>query len=171
MKSDKYLYPPKLLTLPEEVLRNILNFLNYDTIANLRLTCHRFNYLCGSVLNIQFKKLRIQVKNYYNLEIEMKRRLPLTNRNQIITFLSDELQKLQSIFGKHIDNKCCCFFAGKILDEAYNIYNIMKMNDYFLDSVGTHKIPYALQIMNAFFILFKKLQQYLDLSNHFKQYF
>ena len=31
-------------------------------------------------------------------------------------------------FGKYIDNTLCCFIPGKIIDEIYNVLDILKTN-------------------------------------------
>lgn len=55
-----------------------------------------------------------------------RRKHPLARESDIIETLHMRLTLLQMSFGKHIERKHCCFFAGDILDEVYRILAYIK---------------------------------------------
>lgn len=55
-----------------------------------------------------------------------RRKHPLARESDIIETLHMRLTLLQMSFGKHIERKHCCFFAGDILDEVYRILSYIK---------------------------------------------
>lgn len=117
-----------LVELPAEVLIQILRYLPYSEISHYRTVSRRFNELCSSILNTTFQKFQSQMlKRFHSIKSKMPRREsarrnhPLARESDIIETLHMRLTLLQMTFGKHIERKHVCFFAGEILDEVTRI--------------------------------------------------
>lgn len=89
--------------------------------------------ICGNVLNGTFQKLQKQMLiRFQNIKAKMPRREsarrnhPLACESDIIETLHMRLTLLQMSFGKHIERRHCCFFAGEVLDEVYRILHYIK---------------------------------------------
>ncbi|PSN47517.1 hypothetical protein C0J52_02235 [Blattella germanica] len=126
--------PINLMDLPPEILLNILGYLPYRTVAHLRPVCHKMDSICCSVLNSTFQRLQAQMlQRFQAIKAKMPRREsarrnhPLACESDIIETLHMRLTLLQMTFGKHIERKHCCFFAGEILDEVYRILHYIKV--------------------------------------------
>ncbi|XP_076241626.1 F-box protein dampened isoform X2 [Calliopsis andreniformis] len=120
--------------LPVEILEKIFSYLDYNTVAHLRLVCHQMDRVCGSILNSTFQKLQAQMLSRFQaIKAQMPRREsarrnhPLACESDIIETLHMRLTLLQMSFGKHIERKHCCFFPGEILDEVYRILHYIKV--------------------------------------------
>lgn len=133
--SPHELVPPKqFLDMPMEIFDKIFSYTGYKTVSNLRLVCRQMDKICGSVLNSTFQKLLTQMLHrFQTIKAKMPRREsarrnhPLACESDIIETLHMRLTLLQMSFGKHIERKHCCFFAGEILDEVYRILNYVKV--------------------------------------------
>lgn len=124
----------QLLDLPHEVLEKILSYIGYRNVSQLRLVCRHLDRVCSSVLNLTFQRLQNQMLHRFQaIKSKMPRREsarrthPLACESDIIETLHMRLTLLQMSFGKHIERKHCCFFAGEILDEVYRILHYIKV--------------------------------------------
>ncbi|KAM7343950.1 F-box protein dampened [Cochliomyia hominivorax] len=122
-----------LLDLPEEILYNILSYIGYKKIGQLRVISHKMNEVCMHLLNSTFSKLITKTYNRFQaIKANMPRREsarrnhPLACECDIIETCYMRLSLLQMTFGKHIERGHCCFFPGAILDEVYTILNYIK---------------------------------------------
>ncbi|XP_023222459.1 F-box only protein 28-like isoform X1 [Centruroides sculpturatus] len=122
-----------LCDLPLEVIEIIFRWLSFETIGKIRLVCRIFNNICSSILNKEFHNLRILMQQrFQSIKAQMPRREsarrkhPLARESDIIETLHMRLTLLQMAFGKHIERRHCCFFAGEILDEVYRILRYVK---------------------------------------------
>ncbi|XP_037812119.1 uncharacterized protein LOC119603909 [Lucilia sericata] len=122
-----------LLDLPEEILTNILTYIGYKKIGQLRVVSHKMNDVCMHILNSTFSKLITKTYNRFQaIKGNMPRREsarrnhPLACECDIIETCYMRLSLLQMTFGKHIERGHCCFFPGAILDEVYTILNYIK---------------------------------------------
>lgn len=123
-----------LFDLPVEILEKILEYLGYKSISHLRLVCHKMDSICSGMLNSTFQRLQTQMlSRFQSIKAKMPRREsarrnhPLACESDIIETLHMRLTLLQMTFGKHIERKHCCFFAGEILDEVYRILHYIRM--------------------------------------------
>nr|CAD7410887.1 unnamed protein product [Timema cristinae] len=117
-----------LLDLPTEIVLKIFSYLSFRKVAHLRRVSHLMNSLCSSHLNSTFQRMQTQMLNrFQSIKAKMPRREsarrnhPLACESDIIETLHMRLTLLQMTFGKHIERKHCCFFAGEILDEVDRI--------------------------------------------------
>ncbi|KAL7299017.1 hypothetical protein TKK_0008113 [Trichogramma kaykai] len=157
-----------IVNFPEEILQIILSYLNFHSLAKIRLVCKRFKNTCETLLNLAYFQIRNEIEIRYNYEKQMPRKLPLSSKSQIIIFLSEELQQLNCWTGSHLKNKCCCFFAGKLLDESYSLLKLIKSVEEFSDDSNCRNIYSAFTTMNKFFILQKKFNKFLKNSGHYQ---
>ncbi|GAB6032122.1 hypothetical protein CHUAL_010485 [Chamberlinius hualienensis] len=118
-----------LLTLPVEIITKIFSYDSYEHIAKLRSVCKTFNEIGSTILNSTFNRLQnLLLGRYHQIKSQMPRREssrrthPLAREWDIIETVHMRLTLLEMTFGKHIERKNCCFFAGEILDEVYRIY-------------------------------------------------
>ncbi|XP_063226640.1 F-box only protein 28 isoform X1 [Bacillus rossius redtenbacheri] len=123
-----------VMNFPPEILLKILGYLPYSSVAHLRLVCRKLDSVCSSILNSTFQRLQSQMLNRFQcIKAKMPRREsarrnhPLACESDIIETLHMRLTLLQMTFGKHIERKHCCFFAGEILDEVYRILHYIKV--------------------------------------------
>ena len=93
----------------------------------------RFNEICASMLNSTFQKLQSEMlQRFQTIKSKMPRREsarrnhPLSRECDIVETLHMRLTLLQMTFGKHVERKHVCFFAGEILDEVYRILSYIK---------------------------------------------
>ncbi|BES97980.1 Hypothetical protein NTJ_10794 [Nesidiocoris tenuis] len=124
------IYTPtvQFLDLPMEIFAKIFSYTGYKTVSNLRLVCRQMDRIGGMILNSTFQKLQTQLLHrFQTIKAKMPRREsarrnhPLACESDIVETLHMRLTLLQMSFGKHIERKHCCFFAGEILDEVYRI--------------------------------------------------
>ncbi|XP_046416042.1 F-box only protein 28 isoform X2 [Neodiprion virginianus] len=120
--------------LPVEIQEKVLCYLDFNTIAHLRPVCHQMDRVCGSILSSTFQRLQTQMLcRFQAIKAQMPRREsarrnhPLACESDIIETLHMRLTLLQMSFGKHIERKHCCFFAGEILDEVYRILHYIRV--------------------------------------------
>lgn len=118
----------QLLDLPTELVEKVLSYLTFKQIGAQRKLCKRFEVIGSGVLNSAFQRLQNQMLNrFQSIKAQMPRREsarrkhPLARESDIVETLHMRLTLLQMSFGKHIERKHCCFFAGEILDEVYSI--------------------------------------------------
>jgi len=122
-----------LIDLPNEILDKILRYLSFETLAKRRTVCRRLNAISSNILNSEFHVLRNYTQQRFQaIKAQMPRREslrrkhPLARESDIIETLHMRLTLLQMTFGKHIERKHCCFFAGEILDEVHRILKYIK---------------------------------------------
>ncbi|XP_054707130.1 F-box only protein 28-like [Uloborus diversus] len=125
----------KITDLPAEIFHTILRYLSFDNIAKVRLVSQHFNNMCSTLLNSEFNHLRVIVQHKFSsIKAQMPRREssrrkhPLARECDIIETLFMRLTLLHMTFGKHMERKYCCFFAGEILDEIHKILNYVEKN-------------------------------------------
>lgn len=123
-----------LLDLPYEVMEKILSHTNFKHISQLRAVSRQFNMVCSTMLNSTFQRLQNQMLNRFQvIKTKMPRREsarrqhPLACESDIVETLHMRLLLLRMAFGKHIERKHICFFAGEILDEVYKILHYIKV--------------------------------------------
>ncbi|KAM4680911.1 F-box only protein 28 isoform 1-T1 [Amazona ochrocephala] len=123
--------PPQsntLMGLPIVAIENILSFLSYDEISQLRLVCKRMDLVCQRMLNQGFLK----VERYHNLcQKQVKAQLPrreserrnhsLARHADILAAVETRLSLLNMTFMKYVDSNLCCFIPGKVIDEIYRV--------------------------------------------------
>lgn len=122
------------MDLPPEILLKILGYMSYRNVAHLRPVSRKMDSICCTVLNSTFQRLQAQMlQRFQGIKAKMPRREsarrnhPLACESDIIETLHMRLTLLQMTFGKHIERKHCCFFAGEILDEVYRILYYIKV--------------------------------------------
>ncbi|XP_077341946.1 F-box only protein 28 isoform X1 [Lithobates pipiens] len=109
-----------LLNLPIVAIENILNFLSYDQISQLRLVCKRMDLECQRILNQGF----LRVERYHSLcQKQVKAQLPrreserrnhsLARHADILAAVETRLSLLNMTFMKYVDSNLCCFIPGK----------------------------------------------------------
>eukprot|EP00071_Canis_lupus_P043359 XP_022276916.1 F-box only protein 28 isoform X2 [Canis lupus familiaris] len=110
-----------LVALPIVAIENILSFMSYDEISQLRLVCKRMDLVCQRMLNQGFLK----VERYHNLcQKQVKAQLPrreserrnhsLARHADILAAVETRLSLLNMTFMKYVDSNLCCFIPGKI---------------------------------------------------------
>ncbi|XP_059947364.1 F-box only protein 28 isoform X1 [Mesoplodon densirostris] len=114
-----------LVALPIVAIENILSFMSYDEISQLRLVCKRMDLVCQRMLNQGFLK----VERYHNLcQKQVKAQLPrreserrnhsLARHADILAAVETRLSLLNMTFMKYVDSNLCCFIPGKVYAEA-----------------------------------------------------
>uniref|UniRef100_A0A8D2JLR9 F-box protein 28 n=1 Tax=Sciurus vulgaris TaxID=55149 RepID=A0A8D2JLR9_SCIVU len=112
-----------LVALPIVAIENILSFMSYDEISQLRLVCKRMDLVCQRMLNQGFLK----VERYHNLcQKQVKAQLPrreserrnhsLARHADILAAVETRLSLLNMTFMKYVDSNLCCFIPGKCQD-------------------------------------------------------
>jgi len=83
--------------------------------------CRKMDGICCDILNSTFQRLQTQMlQRFQSIKAKMPRREsarrnhPLACESDIIETLHMRLTLLQMTFGKHIERKHCCFFAGEV---------------------------------------------------------
>jgi F-box protein 28 len=122
-----------IVELPAEILVKIMNYMSFNQISLVRLVSRRFNEICASMLNSTFQRLQSHMLSRFQaIKAQMPRREsarrnhPLAKECDIVETLHMRLTLLQMTFGKHIERKHVCFFAGEILDEVQRILYYIK---------------------------------------------
>nr|XP_045626453.1 uncharacterized protein LOC123775359 [Procambarus clarkii]XP_045626454.1 uncharacterized protein LOC123775359 [Procambarus clarkii]XP_045626455.1 uncharacterized protein LOC123775359 [Procambarus clarkii]XP_045626456.1 uncharacterized protein LOC123775359 [Procambarus clarkii]XP_045626457.1 uncharacterized protein LOC123775359 [Procambarus clarkii]XP_045626458.1 uncharacterized protein LOC123775359 [Procambarus clarkii]XP_045626459.1 uncharacterized protein LOC123775359 [Procambarus clarki len=122
-----------ILDLPNEIFENIFAYLTFKKIGEIRRACKRFEQIGSTILNASFQRLQIKMlQRFQSIKGQMPRREsarrkhPLARESDIVETLHMRLTLLQMSFGKHIERKHCCFFAGDILDEVHRILTYIK---------------------------------------------
>lgn len=120
--------PLSIVDLPTEILESVFSYIPYETVSKLRLVCKRFDGIASSLLSSAFQRLQtLMLQRFQRIKAQMPRREsarrkhPLARESDIVETLHMRLTLLQMSFGKHIERKHCCFFAGEILDEVQRI--------------------------------------------------
>ncbi|XP_034248758.1 F-box only protein 28 [Thrips palmi] len=131
--SSVIVEPLNLLDMPPEILEKIFSYVGYHSVAQLRLVCKQMDAVCCNILNSTFHRLQNMMLNRFQaIRAKMPRREsarrhhPLALESDIVETLHMRLTLLQMTFGKHIERKHCCFFAGEILDEVFRILHYLK---------------------------------------------
>ena len=99
--------------------------------------------VCSNVLNGTFQRLQNQmltrfqtIKSMMPRRESARRNHPLACESDIIETLHMRLTLLQMTFGKHIERKHCCFFAGEVctddITEIKFISDLIILNEQFL---------------------------------------
>ena len=121
--------------LPDHVIFKILGYLPYDYISRIRIVNSFFNRLCKQHLNRGFYKVeKVQSNFLKDLKSKLPRREsarrnhPYARHCDILTAIDTRMNLLSMTFGKYMDASLCCFIPGKIIDEIYNVLNILRTN-------------------------------------------
>uniref|UniRef100_A0A1B6KHQ1 F-box domain-containing protein n=1 Tax=Graphocephala atropunctata TaxID=36148 RepID=A0A1B6KHQ1_9HEMI len=129
-----YISTTHFLDLPSDCMEKIFSYLGFKNVSHLRLVSKRLDLVCSAILNSTFQKLQTQMLHrFQSIKSKMPRREsarrnhPLACESDIIETLHMRLTLLQMSFGKHIERKHICFFAGEILDEVYRILHYIKV--------------------------------------------
>ncbi|XP_037069317.1 F-box only protein 28-like [Pollicipes pollicipes] len=122
-----------VLDLPVEILEKILSVLSFGEVSRLRIVCQKFNLVSGNMLTKSFHLLQNQtLQRFQAIKAQMPRRESLRRKHPLVTHcdiietLNMRLTLLQMTFGKHMERKHICFFAGEILDEVIQIMSQLK---------------------------------------------
>lgn len=82
----------------------------------------QFNVVCSTMLNFTFQRLQNQMLHRFQvIKTKMPRREsarrqhPLACESDIVETLHMRLLLLRMAFGKHIERKHICFFAGEVI--------------------------------------------------------
>ncbi|XP_069119056.1 F-box only protein 28-like [Argopecten irradians] len=128
--------PITLLELPEEILYNIISYLSYNEISELRCVCQPINKLCQQVLNHGFTKVDKQhtqiqkrVKSQLPRRESERRNHPLARHVDILSAIETRLSLLGMTYTRYIDMGLCCFIPGKVLDELLRILATLQRTD------------------------------------------
>ncbi|KAK3907964.1 F-box only protein 28 [Frankliniella fusca] len=131
--SSVIVEPLNLLDMPPEILEKIFSYLGYHKVSQLRLVCKQLDAVCCNILNSTFHRLQnMMLSRFQAIRAKMPRRESarrhhhLALESDIVETLHMRLTLLQMTFGKHIERKHCCFFAGEILDEVFRILLYLK---------------------------------------------
>ncbi|KAM5238944.1 F-box only protein 28 [Ctenodactylus gundi] len=128
LAPDQLPHNNTLVALPIVAIENILSFMSYDEISQLRLVCKRMDLVCQRMLNQGFLK----VERYHNLcQKQVKAQLPrreserrnhsLARHADILAAVETRLSLLNMTFMKYVDSNLCCFIPGKVIDEIYRV--------------------------------------------------
>ncbi|KAJ8308011.1 hypothetical protein KUTeg_012885 [Tegillarca granosa] len=118
----------RLLALPDEILENVLSFLNFDEASEARLVNS-----VSTVLNQGFSrvdKLHAQIQK--NVKSQLPRREserrnhPLARHVDILSAIETRLSLLGMTYMRYIDMGLCCFIPGKVLDELFRILSTLQ---------------------------------------------
>lgn len=95
--------------------------------------CKQMDAVCCNILNSTFHRLQnMMLSRFQAIRAKMPRREsarrhhPLALESDIVETLHMRLTLLQMTFGKHIERKHCCFFAGEVLKFCH-------ISDYLLE--------------------------------------
>ena len=87
-------------------------------------------------LNRGFQKVKkIQSQYLEELRAKLPRRESARRQHwyarhcDILDLIDCEMKSLSSTFGRYMEANLCCFIPGKIIDEIYNILEILKTNN------------------------------------------
>lgn len=121
--------------LPDIVLENIFSFLTYDSIAQNRVICRRFNNLGAKMLNDGYYMAdRYHEKTLKAIKAKLPRREserrvhPLARQCDILIAIETRLSMLAMTFTKWIDANVCCFIPGKVIDEIMRVLRCVANN-------------------------------------------
>uniref|UniRef100_A0A914W8A5 F-box domain-containing protein n=1 Tax=Plectus sambesii TaxID=2011161 RepID=A0A914W8A5_9BILA len=121
-----------LLSLPNELLRRILEFLPYDRVCVCRMVCRQFDRVAKQHLNTGFRRLEqfhgrsmAKVKQHLPRRESERRSHPLSRHSDILTAIETRLSLLGMTYNKFIDLDLCCFIPGKVLDETFAILRVL----------------------------------------------
>ena len=94
-----------------------------------------FDQVCQRHLNRGFQKVeKIQSQYLKELRAKLPRRESARRHHRyarhcdILTAIDTRMNLLSLSFGKYIEANLCCFIPGKIIDEIYNVLEILKTN-------------------------------------------
>jgi len=124
-----------ITSLPEFLLENVFSYISYDQVAKMRIVCKYFDQVCQRHLNRGFQKVeKIQSQYLKELRAKLPRRESARRHHRyarhcdILTAIDTRMNLLSLSFGKYIEANLCCFIPGKIIDEIYNVLEILKTN-------------------------------------------
>ncbi|KFO20905.1 F-box only protein 28 [Fukomys damarensis] len=126
--SDQLPQNNTLVMLPIVSIKNILSFVSYNKISQLRLVCKIMDLVCQRMLNQEFLK----VERYHNLcQKQVKAQLPrreserrnhsLAHHANNLAVVKTWLSLLNMTFMKYVNFNLCCFIPGKVIDEIYRV--------------------------------------------------
>lgn len=125
--------PMTILDLPDCMLENILEYMSYDEVARKRIVCRPFDKAGQRILNRGFNKMiRTHAAHLKRLKALLPRREserrnhPLARHTDILTCIETRISMLSMTYSKYIDLNLCCFIPGKVIDEVYNIFKLIK---------------------------------------------
>ena len=143
--------PFPLESLPEPVLDQVLSYLSYDELANLRRVNKKFNSTIMRLLNNGFRSAERFHAKYLEVSYtlfgkniffypkyvqEVKSQLPrresqrrnhqLYRHYSILTSMGTRISLLSLTFKEYVDSKRCCFIPGKVIDEIFSILRRIK---------------------------------------------
>ncbi|CAL8086010.1 unnamed protein product [Calicophoron daubneyi] len=124
---------PTLLDLPRHILESVLSYLPFDDVSKIRETCSLLDEICSGILNRGFRQLEKQVAlDQAKLRgklprRESERRLhPLNRHSETLSAIETRLSLLKISIMRYADEGYCCFFPGKVLDEAHRICRLLQ---------------------------------------------
>lgn len=99
--------------------------------------CKQMDAVCCNILNSTFHRLQnMMLSRFQAIRAKMPRREsarrhhPLALESDIVETLHMRLTLLQMTFGKHIERKHCCFFAGEVFEADYISGYVLEISQY-----------------------------------------
>jgi len=124
-----------LTHLPDVVLEQIFSFLAYDSIAQNRVVCRKFNEIGSKMLNKGYYAAdRFHARTLKGIKSKLPRREserrvhPLARHCDILIAVETRLSMLAMTFTKWMDAKLCCFIPGKVIDEIMRVLRCVENN-------------------------------------------
>lgn len=65
-------------------------------------------------------------KSHFHFLFSFSRNHPLARHTDILTCIETRISMLSMTYSKYIDLNLCCFIPGKVIDEVYNIFKLIK---------------------------------------------
>ncbi|KAL3872768.1 hypothetical protein ACJMK2_035969 [Sinanodonta woodiana] len=123
-----------ILQIPEEIIENIISYLSYHEICEIRRVCRTFDKICKRCLCMGFSKVD---KFHAQIQKHVKSQLPrreserrnhsLARHVDILSAIETRLSLLSMTYMRYIDMDLCCFIPGKVLDELFSILGALKV--------------------------------------------
>uniref|UniRef100_A0A0K8TRF8 F-box domain-containing protein n=1 Tax=Tabanus bromius TaxID=304241 RepID=A0A0K8TRF8_TABBR len=122
-----------ILDLPDCMIEQVFEFLNYDEVARKRLVCKRINKICQRLLNRGFTKMvkrhnanLRRIKSLLPRRESERRNHPLARHADILTCIETRISMLSMTYTKFIELDLCCFIPGKVIDEVLYILRLIE---------------------------------------------
>lgn len=120
-------------SIPDEIVRHILQYLSFDEVSKARLASKRFNTLGGQILNDGFRRVRSfhsqclrEVKEELPRRESERRKHRLYPRHDVLQAVETRLSLLCMTYSRLIGDGQICFIPGKVLDELFRILRLVQ---------------------------------------------
>ena len=125
-----------LLLLPDIVMDEILTYLTYDEVAQMRIVSRGVNSLCQRHLNRGFRiAVTFHAKCLKDVQSKLPRRQssrrnhPYFRHCSILSSIGASISLLSMTFRKFINSGVCCFIPGKAIDEIFRLVRICNVSN------------------------------------------